>query len=345
MSRMVLIAGVVALAGMTAAAEETDPFPKPGRNKPDEPRAPEYSAAKAADFLDRVAVNWTRDRKCATCHTNVAYLMARGALKEGGTEGAAIVRKFFEDRVKNWEEKRGVKRGEPVTLAAPLALDDARQGKLQPVTRRALDAMWTAQGTNGAWDWPKCAGEGGAWPPFEHDDYFGAVLAAVAAGHAPDNYAATDRAKLGLERLRVYFRKVPPPSLHHKAWLLWASMKLDGLMTKAEREQTIKELLAKQHGDGGWSLASLGDWKGFDGRRNNTDAPSDGYGTGLGVFVLRQAGPASDRPEVRKGIDWLRNNQRESGRWFTQSLNTDSSHFITHAGSAFAVLALEGTEK
>jgi squalene-hopene/tetraprenyl-beta-curcumene cyclase len=335
MSRATVLSCVLMLVAGNLHAAEKEAFPKAGPNKADEPLAKAYSPARAAEFLDRAAVNWTRDRNCATCHTNIPYIMARGVLKEGGTEGIDLVRTFFEERVKGWADKKPRKAGEPVSIAAPLAMYDAQGGKLQPLTRKALDEIWTTQRADGAWNWPKCN-----WPPFEHDDYYGAVLAAVAVGHAPENYATSEKAKEGLDRLRGYFHKTPPPTLHHKAWLMWASLKIDGLMTKAEREQTITELLAKQHADGGWSLASLGDWKGFDGRPNNTDAPSDGYGTGFVVHVMRQAGLTPERKEVRRGIDWLKSHQRESGRWYTPSLNTDRAHYITHAGTAFAVLAL-----
>ena len=37
-------------------------------------------------------------------------------------------------------------------------------------------------------------------------------------------------------------------------------------------------------------------------------------------------------------------NQRESGRWFVRSLNTDKYHYITNAGTSFAVLALKACE-
>ena len=56
--------------------------------------------------------------------------------------------------------------------------------------------------------------------------------------------------------------------------------------------------------------------------------------------MLRQAGLAADDPAVVKGVAWLKANQRESGRWYTRSLNNDKHHYITHAGTAFAVLAL-----
>ena len=37
---------------------------------------------------------------------------------------------------------------------------------------------------------------------------------------------------------------------------------------------------------------------------------------------------------------WLEGNQRESGRWFTRSLNDDKAHYIANAGTGFAVMAL-----
>lgn len=88
----------------------------------------------------------------------------------------------------------------------------------------------------------------------------------------------------------------------------------------------------------------LGDWVGWDERPNDRNAPSDAYATGLVVYILRQAGVAKDDPAIQKGVAWLQGNQRESGRWFTRSINSDRYHFITHAGTAYAVLALKSCE-
>src|SRR5207248_4942315 len=96
--------------------------------------------------------------------------------------------------------------------------------------------------------------------------------------------------------------------------------------------------------DGGWSLPSLGSRKRHDGKPNDRGAPSDGYATGLVLYVLRQAGVhATDGPVVR-GVKWLKANQRASGRWFTRSLNADEGHSISHAGTAYAVMALKACE-
>ncbi len=343
MRRFVLSGLVVLLAaGLVGAADRPDT--KVGPNRPDEAKAATASLEKGAAFLDNVSLKWTDNRRCATCHTNVPYLMARAALKLEPSDEEKAVRKFFEDSAVSWEQGKPDNRQrhdayKVVTAVALAVHDSASTGKLHPTTRKALDRMWGLQRKDGAWNWLKCK-----WPPMEHDDYYGAVLAAVGVSLAPDDYAKTERAKAGLDRLRAYFKKTPVPTLHHKTWLLWASLKLDNLMTKDEREKTIKELLALQRKDGGWSLSSLGDWKGFDGRANDTAAPSDGYGTGLVVYVLRQAGLPAGHPALKKGADWLKSNQRISGRWFTRSLNTDRAHYITHAGTAFALLALKACE-
>jgi squalene-hopene/tetraprenyl-beta-curcumene cyclase len=112
-------------------------------------------------------------------------------------------------------------------------------------------------------------------------------------------------------------------------------------MRLQEKKQTVWDLCALQRKDGGWSLPSLGDWKRLDGSANEKDAPSDGYGTGLVLYVLRQAGlQPADKP-IKRGVEWLESNQRESGRWFTRSLNADRDHYISNAGTAFAVMALK----
>ncbi|MBY0514933.1 MAG: hypothetical protein K2P78_13590 [Gemmataceae bacterium] len=311
--------------------------PPPAPTKPDEPAAAAFSPAKAGEYLDGVGVNWTRERQCITCHTNLPYLLARPALP--GDAGWKEVRKFLEDDVAKWQAG-GKPRGDAYVVATALALafNDARTtGKLHPMTRAALDRMWATQRATGEWAWLKCD-----WPPMEHDDYYGATLAALAVGIAPDGYAKTDAAQAGVAKLKAYFARTPAPDLHHRAMLLWASTHLDGLMTADERKKVVAGLRAKQHADGGWSLPSLGTYRRRDEAKtlNDPNAPSDGYGTGFVVYVLREAGVPADDAAITTGVAWLKGNQRASGRWYTRSLNNDKAHYITNAGTAFCVLAL-----
>jgi squalene-hopene/tetraprenyl-beta-curcumene cyclase len=312
-------------------------IPKPTPTKADEPFAKSFSPANAAKYLDSVGVHWTRDRACITCHTNMPALMARPLLQ--GDEGWKEVREFLEQQVDKWPKaEKPPRAGFVIATGFALAFNDAQKtGKLHLATKAALDRMWDMQLETGEWNWLKCD-----WPPLEHDDFYGVTLAALAVAYAPGDYAKTEKSKAGIEKLKGYFKKNPAPDLHHAATLLWASSKIPGLMTEQEQKKTIEALKAKQHKDGGWSLPSLGTYKRRDAEKtpNDPNAPSDGYGTGYITFVLLQAGVKPTDPVIVNAVKWMKTNQRESGRWYTRSLNNDKAHYIANAGTAFCVLAL-----
>lgn len=320
----------------TAAAGADDYGP----NSAEEPIAPEASIQRAARFLDHVSVDWTRQRKCGTCHTNYAYLIARPSVKDGESSAMAEVRAFFEDRVAHWDDADSKAKPrwdtEVVATAATLAMHDAATtGKLHPLTRKALDRMWDLQRPDGTWDWLKCD-----WPPYEHDDDYSACFTAVAIGQAPDGYKDSEKARAGIARMVKYLRETPAPSAHHRAMRLWAAARLDGIYDATQKAEAIAALKALQRADGGWVLASLGDWERHDGTANDHAGPADGFATGFVVHVLREAGAPRDDAAVARGVAWLKANQRRSGRWFTRSVSNDKAHYITHAGTAFAILAL-----
>lgn len=310
----------------------------PGSNRLDEPVAKAHSLDRGVHFLDAAALAWQKERKCFTCHTNLAHLYAR-PLVSANAPAAKEVRAYAEALVtQRWKEKGPRWDAEVVATAAALAFNDAATtGKLHDATRQALDRMWTLQREDGGWTWLKCN-----WPPMESDDEYGACLAALAAAVAPENYRETDAAKAGLTKLRAYLAKHPPPTLHHEAMLLWASSYGEPLLTSDQQQECSKKLRALQRDDGGWSISSLGNWKREDGSAQST--ASDGYGTGFTVYVLHRAGAAADDQAIRKGVGWLKSNQRESGRWITRSLWRDGNHFLSHAGTAFAIMALTATE-
>jgi squalene-hopene/tetraprenyl-beta-curcumene cyclase len=153
--------------------------------------------------------------------------------------------------------------------------------------------------------------------------------------------------------------------------LLWASSYLPELTTSENRASWTKELLGSQRPDGGWALADLVDntgavtvptkdlnlldkSKGYAkdyrlyvsrGATYKSVLASDGYATGFAVFMARRAGVPAKDDHLRRGIDWLRHNQRETGRWFTASIGPPHQRFIiSNAGTAFAVMALEACD-
>ncbi len=312
----------------------------PGENRRDEPISQTYSWNKAVTFLDSAALSWQKQKKCFTCHTNYAHLYAVPSTVT--TESAAVeVRRFAEELItQRWEEKGPRWDAEVVATGAALAFNDAATtGHLHPLTRKALDRMITLQREDGGFTWIKCD-----WPPMESDDHYGATLAVIAIGVAPDGYARTELAERGMSRLREYFKKNPGPTLHHRAMILWGDSYIGGLLTAEEKQQILSQLKGLQKADGGWGLATLGDWKRADGQPQDTES-SDGYGTGFVLYALRRGGVPVTDPVIQNGVTWLKSHQRESGRWFTRSLHKDSMHYITHAGTAFAVMALRECEQ
>ena len=105
-----------------------------------------------------------------------------------------------------------------------------------------------------------------------------------------------------------------------------------------QRADIIAALLRTQNEDGGVALPSLGPWERVDGSAQSTE--SDGYGTAFVSYVLLRAGLPPSHPMLSRALAWLRSHQRESGRWFTRSASREGPHYISHAGTAFAVLAL-----
>ncbi len=331
--RNIFTAALVLLSASFATAQTVAPAP----SNPDEPLAPTLSPTNAAKFMDTVGLAWTRQRKCMTCHTTVPYMLARPKLG-GDPKPMREVRRFLEATVIEWGNSKPRRDYDVVATAVALTWNDvATTGKLHSTTRAALDKVWTVQLEDGSWNWPDCA-----WPPLEHDQFYSVAYVAVAVSMAPANYRDTPAAKAGLDKIRGYLRENPTTELHHKTTLLWASAKIDGLLSDEEKKATIAELRKLQLPDGGWNTPALGPYaKRRGGEIENDMAVSDGYATGFVTYVLRQTGTATDDPALKKAIKWLKANQRESGRWFTQSPGGSKAQYLTNVSSMFAILALD----
>jgi squalene-hopene/tetraprenyl-beta-curcumene cyclase len=309
---------------------------------PEEPLREQYSAEAAVDYLDALALNWQREQKCLACHANFAYLIARPAVSWDVPVHRQI-RLAAERAVEgeNLPAEEPERSSQAVLLAAALAVNDAKTTRTShPLTRRALDRMWTLERGDGTWPWPT----GCKWPPSEIDEFYGVAVAALAAGVAPGEYRQTPQAKQGLEKIRGFFSRNPPATTYQRGLLLWISRYLDGIMGEAQKKAAVDELLALQRPGGGWAFAALGSWQRSDGKPQDTRT-SDGYGTGFAVYVLRMAGLPAQHPQIQKGVGWLKTHQRSSGRWYTRSANKDSKHLIANEGTAFALMALAACDE
>lgn len=171
----------------------------------------------------------------------------------------------------------------------------------------------------------------------------------MAVGFAPGDYRSAPEIQNGLNLLREYLVKERESQvLINRLILVWASTKVSGLLTDIQRKSIIVEALGKQQADGGYSLSSfVGGWK----RKDDTalETKSDGYATGVVVFVTEQVGLTIDQAQLKRAVAWLKANQNKGeGNWLAYSLNkerdlsTDIGHFMSDAATAYAVLALAG---
>jgi len=162
-----------------------------------------------------------------SCHTTLPYALARPALRGLLSEHApsAAEEKIVGNlltRARNWrdiepwypDQTRGIPKTsesraiESVMNAVVLSRRDALTGKMSDDTRTAFGVMWNLQMKTGA--------EAGAWTwlnfkmdPWEspNSPYFGASIAAIAVGSAPEGYAASPEIADRVKALRDYFQR------------------------------------------------------------------------------------------------------------------------------------------
>ncbi len=335
-----------------------------------------WSEKAAAQYLDQRATWWEgwdrakrdHDTVCISCHTMIPYALSRpklrAALKETQLpDPETSMLTYLKKRVSQWAEmdpyyldakygagkSRESRATESVLNAFVLASNDAGQPHLDPLTRKAFDSAWALQLKTGehagAWDWQIFH-----LAPWESSEsqYQGATFMALALGWAPDNYRKDRAIQANLNLLRGFLkREYAAQPLLNKVVLLWASGKLPGLLSRAEKQELVSAIDKQKQPDGGWNLASLGSWVRSD--KTPEDTQSDGYSTAVVTLAMSQANTKQARAMWSEGRAWLESHQsKEDGSWQAYSLNkkrdpkSDVGHFMTDAATGYAVMALEG---
>jgi squalene-hopene/tetraprenyl-beta-curcumene cyclase len=333
--------------------------------------AKSWDRKAAAAYLDARMSWWEtwpsaardHDTFCVSCHTAMPYALARPALRSALAEHGPSPDEttFIENiskRVSFWQEAEpfysDAKNGAPKsaesrgTEAVLNALVLARYEA--PAALDALRNMWALQlkagEKRGSWIWLNFHNE-----PWEADDsaFWGASLAGIAAGWAPENYRKSAEVQGNLAMLGEYLQhEQANQSTLNRAVALWASGKLPQLLKPEQRAAIVAEIAGKQRDDGGWTESSLviKEWK----RRDGTpmEPESDGYGTGLMVTALEQSGEPAAKAAIAKGLAWLEQHQDPSGAWLSTSMNkkrdpaSDAGRFMSDAATAYSVMALSG---
>jgi hypothetical protein len=334
----------------------------------------DWDPRAAAAYLDGRLDWWltwpnaARDQgtACVSCHTALPYLLARPTLRRALAESsrpeaerlmlASVtkrvrlwrdVKPFYPDQTRGLPKTSESRGTEAVLNALILATRDAEVGSLSEDGRMAFENLWVLQmkvgPSAGGWTWLNFGLE-----PWEAagSPYFGASLAGIAVGTAPEGYAASPDIQSQVALLRDYLRSgAESESLFNRLMILWASAVLPDLLEDRQRASIIDAATAAQGADGGWSMEALGPWQPAESLPG--DRGSDGYATAVAILALREAGVSPGTPVLAKGRAWLVANQGEAtGAWPASSLNrvhdaaSDRAKFMSDAATAYAVLAL-----
>ena len=303
---------------------------------------------RAIGYLQTESAAWLNTRKCAACHHAGIPLWA---LSEAERQGYTIDKKFLADTTESLlgsqdkllaskifpnpadtpdprPQGRGLNMGLPFLAVAAQSMPSLTEGPKQSLKLIAEEIVKKQQ-PDGSWEFFATLRR----PPINESQTTDAawIVMALEGEAGPD---APESQRAALSKAIAWLDAAKPSDLHQDK----ALKVLMGVRSAKPRETlqtTIDELLALQRADGGWS-------------QTVPELKSDAFATGQTLYVLSLAGLTAERPEIKRGIDFLVATQKPDGTWPMISRSTPngepgSSKLLTPincAASSWATLAL-----
>jgi hypothetical protein len=326
--------------------------PAPAGEPTATPRATTTQVHQAVDravkYLQTESAAWLNSRKCAACHHAPLPLWA---LVEAHRQGYAIDKKYVADTFASLlgsrdkllssrifpnpadppdprPQGRGLNMGLPMLAVAARAwpaLSDGQKHSLKPI----VDEIVKKQQPDGSWEFFDTLRR----PPINESQTTDAAWIIMAL-QGETGRDAPKAQRTALAKAVAWLNAAKHADLHqHKALKV-----LLGVCSGKPRkvlQTTINELLALQRADGGWS--------------QTVPAPrSDAFATGQTLYVLALAGVTAERPEIKRGLDFLVATQKLDGSWPMRSRATPNGEPgsaklltpITCAATSWATLAI-----
>ncbi len=330
--------------GVSPPAAAVEPAPVPAAT----PQQVQRTVDRATGYLQAESGTWLKTRKCAACHH---VPMPLWALDEAGRQGYAIDNQFVAttaesllggkaqllssrifpnpaDKPDPRPQARGLNMGLPMLAVAARSLPSLTDGQKQSL-KLITEEIVKKQQPDGSWEFFA----GLRRPPINESQTTDAawIILALQGETGP---GAPESWRAALVKATAWFDAAGHSGLHQeKALRLLLGVRSGKPRTALQ--PAIDELLALQRADGGWSQTVPG-WK------------SDAFATGQTLYVLALAGLTAERPEIKRGIDFLVATQKPDGSWPMISRATpDGSPGsaklltpITCAASSWATLGL-----
>ena len=314
----------------------------------------DWNPRLAADYMDARQKEWfawpranTSGAPCMSCHTGMTYMLVRPELRRvlGETQSTEYEQGYSRTLRARVEKTAPANPaaldgfGTDSVLAALLLVNEDGP-KLSAEGRKALDRMWATQMPDGGWPWYSLNDD-----PWEMPEsrFFGAALAAVAAGTAPAEYRRPE----AIARLARFLSHDESQPFQNRLLLLWASAKLPEVLQPARRNAIVQQARRSQQADGSWTIASLGPWHTDMHPQAPESKGNSAYATAFAAFMLEQAGLTNSDPMLKRALDWLRSHQDpKGGYWDAVSMNKEYEAgsmmelFMRDAATGFASMAL-----
>ena len=318
----------------------------PARSDPAKGSAPPQQSRKTVerglDFLQKDAVKWRKERECSTCHHGT---MTVWALSEAKSLGYEVPAENVADTVK-WTKDRLLERidlprdtrpgwsmvSTPAIYLSVMALSVPKQDAVSAEElKRIAGHLLRHQEADGSWAWSSAPPKNRP-PPFFESDEVATLLAYLALGpQVPADPKEKSEVRDAREKAAAWLDKTKASDTTQAAALRLLVKVRAGEATKSLQSE-IDKLLDRQNKDGGWSQVK--------------DAASDAYATGQVLYILSLAGVKYDRAEVKRGVKFLVDNQKEDGSWSMAARSHPGAEPsknpvpITYFGSAWATLGL-----
>ncbi len=329
----------------------------------DEPKVKAFgpdTIKAAAKYLDDGAICWVREKTCVNCHTTGPYLSERPALsKQLGMPLEEVLQDFIKtvpEKINPQKEveKDGIKYigGAWTSAWRSMGLaewDKHITGKTSAHTERSLQELFARQSSNGSF-----VSFGEVEIPHITTDFELTVQAVRAITAAPGWLANLKDPELlaRVEKMKEWLRNAPPKNDFDRILRLQLAYYMPEVVPQPQRDAALSLLSSKQHADGGWSLrdmSALNEWHYaitekvatlVNGLPDAAKPESDAYMTAFAIVLMRQNNvPATDE-RIQRGLKWLKQEQRVSGRWWMQSLYRGNYSYITYIATAQALKAL-----
>jgi hypothetical protein len=258
------------------------------------------SVVRAMGLLDQAQVRFERQATCSSCHNQVDPMIAASVARSRGVPvNEAVYRRQVSMSAEVVQLRRDYMLSHGVVAGANVVVAAMLQG-LAEVDLPADENTDTAVMYLLAKQAPS-----GAWP---------AVVVRAPHGKAAFNVTAKAVRSIDHYAPPALRREADASIAKARAWLIATpatadndalAYRLQGLVwARAPRPEIVKairQLVAAQKPDGGWSQAP--------------DMDSDAFATAGNLIVLHSAGVAPTDPVYRRGLDYLLRTQAADGSW------------------------------